>query len=133
MSAAKIYVPRDSAALSVGAEEVALAFTRAAAARGEDLRIVRNGGSELTTVPLKFEDTWRLGGAANSSPIANEGRIYVSDNEGATFVIKAGREFQRLATNNLGERITASPAVAGGRLFYRTDSHVYCIGEGAGR
>ncbi len=71
----------------------------------------------------------RLGGPANASPIAGDGRIYVSDNEGATFVVKAGPEFELLSTNQLGERITASPAVAGGRLFLRTDSHVYSIGK----
>lgn len=69
----------------------------------------------------------RLGAACNSTPIASDGRIYVSDNEGKTFVVKAGREFQLLGTNDLGERITASPAVSGNQLFYRTDSHVYCI------
>jgi outer membrane protein assembly factor BamB len=75
----------------------------------------------------------RLGGAANSSPIASGGRIYLSNNDGATFVVKAGREFALLATNQLGERITASPAVSGNRLYYRTDSHVYCIEENAAR
>jgi outer membrane protein assembly factor BamB len=71
----------------------------------------------------------RLGAACNSSPIAGGGRIYLSDNEGRTFVVKAGREFELLGTNSLGERITASPAVSGNELFYRTDSHVYCISE----
>jgi outer membrane protein assembly factor BamB len=69
----------------------------------------------------------RLGGAANSSPIASDGRIYLSDNDGVTYVVKAGSEFALLATNQLGERITASPAVSGNRLIYRTDSHLYCI------
>jgi outer membrane protein assembly factor BamB len=69
----------------------------------------------------------RLGGACNSSPIASDGHIYCSNNEGATFVVKAGKEFELLGTNQLGERITASPAVSGNDLFYRTDSHVYCI------
>jgi outer membrane protein assembly factor BamB len=68
----------------------------------------------------------RLGGA---SPVAAAGRIYVSNNDGETFVIKAGREFELLSTNSLGERITASPAVSGDELFYRTDSHLYCIGK----
>jgi len=71
----------------------------------------------------------RLGGACNSSPIASDGRVYLSSNEGATFVVKAGREFQLLRENSLGERITASPAVSGDQLFYRTDSHVYCIAD----
>ena len=73
----------------------------------------------------------RLGSACNSSPIASDGRIYVSDNDGMTFVVKAGREFELLSTNNLGERITASPAISGNELFYRTDSHIYCVGENA--
>jgi outer membrane protein assembly factor BamB len=71
----------------------------------------------------------RLGGACNSSPVAGNGRIYFSDTEGATFVVKAGREFELLSTNSLGERISASPAVCGNELFYRTDSHVYCIAD----
>lgn len=71
----------------------------------------------------------RLGGACNSSPIAGNGRIYVSNNEGTTFVIKAGRDFRLLATNELGERITASPAISGNELYYRTDSHLYAIGN----
>jgi len=75
----------------------------------------------------------RLGGACNSSPIASDGRIYLSNNEGETFVVKAGNQFELLGTNTLGERITASPAVSGNDVFYRTDSHVYCIGEKTGR
>jgi outer membrane protein assembly factor BamB len=71
----------------------------------------------------------RLGGACNSSPIASNGRIYFSNNEGTTFVVKAGPKFELLAENTLGERITASPAVSGNELFYRTDSQVYCIRE----
>jgi outer membrane protein assembly factor BamB len=71
----------------------------------------------------------RLGGACNASPVASEGRIYLSNNDGTTFVVKAGKEFALLATNELGERITASPAVSGNDLFYRTDWHLYCIGQ----
>jgi outer membrane protein assembly factor BamB len=75
----------------------------------------------------------RLAGECNSSPIASDGRIYLSDIEGTTFVVKAGREFELLATNSLGERITASPAISGSDLIYRTDSHVFCIGDNAVR
>lgn len=71
----------------------------------------------------------RLGGNANSSPIAANGRIYCSNNDGTTFVVKAGRQFQLLATNHLGERITASPGIAGDDFFLRTDSHLYSIGN----
>jgi len=71
----------------------------------------------------------RLGGDCNSSPVAGDGRIYASNNDGTTFVVKAGKKFALLATNNLGERITASPAITGNDLIYRTDSHLYCIGQ----
>ncbi len=71
----------------------------------------------------------RLAGPSNSSPVASDGHIYLSDNDGKTYVLEAGRKFKRLATNDLGERISASPAITGNRLIYRTDSHLYCIGE----
>ncbi len=75
----------------------------------------------------------RLGAAANSSPVASDGHIYLSDNDGQTFVIEAGKKLVVLSTNNLGERITASPAITGDRLVFRTDSHLYCIGARDGK
>jgi outer membrane protein assembly factor BamB len=75
----------------------------------------------------------RLGGACNSSPVAGGGRVYLSNNEGTTFVVKAGKKFELLATNRLDERITASPAISGNELIYRTDSHLYCIGRPSGK
>ena len=75
----------------------------------------------------------RLGGDCNSSPVASDGRIYFSNNDGQTFVVTAGTKFELLATNNLGERITASPAISGNALIYRTDSNLYCIDAAAGR
>src|SRR5438067_1289623 len=51
---------------------------------------------------------------------------------GTTFVVKAGKAFTLLSTNKLGERITAPPAIAGDELIYRTDSHLYCIGQARG-
>jgi outer membrane protein assembly factor BamB len=71
----------------------------------------------------------RLGASCNSSPVAGNGHIYLSDNEGSTFVVRAGQTYGLIAKNDLGERITASPAISGNRLIYRTDSHVYCIGH----
>ncbi len=71
----------------------------------------------------------RLGGDCNSTPVASDGRIYLSNNGGTTFVVQAGREYKLLARNELGERITASPAISGNELIYRTDSHLYCISQ----
>jgi outer membrane protein assembly factor BamB len=71
----------------------------------------------------------RLGGDCNSSPLASDGKIYLSNNDGKTFVVRAGTQFELLATNDLGERITATLAITGGELLYRTDSHLYLIGS----
>jgi outer membrane protein assembly factor BamB len=70
-----------------------------------------------------------LGGECNSSPFASDGHIFASNILGKTFVIKAGKKFELLATNDLGERITASPAIVGKSVIYRTDSHLYRIGQ----
>jgi outer membrane protein assembly factor BamB len=71
----------------------------------------------------------RLGlGDCNASPVAADGRLYLSNNRGQTFVVAAGARFSLLATNELEERITASPALSRGRLFLRTDSTLWCLG-----
>jgi len=45
-------------------------------------------------------------------------------------VLEAGSEFKVLATNELdGGYTLSSPAIAGGRIFLRTESHLYCIGR----
>ncbi|MEO1998074.1 MAG: PQQ-binding-like beta-propeller repeat protein, partial [Planctomycetaceae bacterium] len=71
----------------------------------------------------------RLGGNCNSSPIACDGRIYVSNNAGTTFVVQAGSEFRLIAKNDLSERTTASAAISGDWLILRTDSQLFCIGN----
>jgi outer membrane protein assembly factor BamB len=75
----------------------------------------------------------RLGGACNSSPVAGNGYVYLSNNDGTTFVVQAGKAFRLVSKNELGERITASPAISGNELIYRTDSHLYCIGFSGAR
>jgi outer membrane protein assembly factor BamB len=73
--------------------------------------------------------TKRLGGGFSASPVFAEGRIYFTNEDGATYVIKAGKEYELLATNDLGERALASPAVDDGTLYLRTASHLWRIGE----
>jgi outer membrane protein assembly factor BamB len=75
----------------------------------------------------------RLGGEANSSPVAAAGRIYVSNTAGETFVVRAGPKFELLSTNDLDERITATPALLGDQLLLRTDSHLWLLGEKRGQ
>ncbi len=69
----------------------------------------------------------------SASPVAFEGKILMTSEDGDTFVIKAGPVHEVLRTNSLGEPVYASPAIAEGRLFIRGEKHLYCIREKASR
>lgn len=72
------------------------------------------------------------GGAFTSSPWAYNGKIFFLDENGATYVLEAGRNYKLMRINRLrnGEGICmATPAMAGGNLLIRTDTRLYCIGE----
>lgn len=71
----------------------------------------------------------RLGGGFSASPVVAEGRIYFQNEEGIGFVVKAGKEFQLLSKNPLGERSLASPAVIDGAVIIRTATHLWRIGK----
>lgn len=71
----------------------------------------------------------RLGRQFLASPITAGGYVYFPDRDGVTHVLKVGQEFEEVARNDLKEEIFASPAVAGGRIYLRTVSHLYCIGD----
>lgn len=67
------------------------------------------------------------GGDYSASPLAAEGHIYFFSEEGKTIVIAAGREFRKLAENQLEGGFMASAAVAGRALYLRTKTHLYRI------
>ena len=71
-----------------------------------------------------------VGAAFTSSPWAYDGKIFALSEDGDTYVIKAGTEFEVLATNSLGEFTMATPAIAHGSLFIRTVSKLYRITAG---
>ena len=68
------------------------------------------------------------GGASfTASPWAYNGRIFCLSEDGETFVVRAGDEFEVLATNSLDELSLATPATADGKLLLRTAGKLYCI------
>jgi len=69
------------------------------------------------------------GGAFTSSPVASDGKIYLSSEDGDVFVVKAGPKYEFLAKNPVGETIMATPAISDGLLIVRTVSHLYAFGE----
>jgi hypothetical protein len=96
---------------------------------GKELYFVNDQGVASCLDALTGEPLWqkRIEGNYSSSPIAADGKIYFSNREGKTAVVRAGREFELLAENHLDGQIFASPAVVGDALILRTDAHLYRI------
>jgi outer membrane protein assembly factor BamB len=64
-----------------------------------------------------------------ASPVAFEGKILMTSEDGDTFMVKAGPKHEVLGTNSIGEPVYASPAIADGRIFIRGEKNLYCIGS----
>jgi outer membrane protein assembly factor BamB len=72
------------------------------------------------------------GGAYSASPVAADGKLYFSSEDGDVAVVKAGPKYELLSMNPVGEVIMATPAISGGMLFIRTQHHVFGIAEKKG-
>jgi outer membrane protein assembly factor BamB len=62
-----------------------------------------------------------------ASPVYADGKIYLTARGGMVTVVKAGPKFEILASNDMGEPISASPAISGGRIYLRTFEALYAI------
>ena len=102
---------------------------------GEHLYMV----NDMQSVATSFEATtgkvmWqnRLGAARregfSASPVAVDGKVFFTNDEGETFVLKAGPTFELLRTNRIGEGTLATPALVDGRWYIRTDRNLFAIG-----
>ena len=73
----------------------------------------------------------RFPGQPYASALVGDGKLYVVTRTGGTYVLAAKPEFEQLAHNELSDRSTfnASPIVADGKLFLRSDKYLYCIAK----
>ena len=69
------------------------------------------------------------GGSFTASPVATDGRLYFTGEDGDIVVIKAGPQYEELAKNDMGEVCMSTPAISDGLLVVRTLKHVYGLGE----
>jgi outer membrane protein assembly factor BamB len=73
----------------------------------------------------------RLGGAASgfsSSPVTAGGRLYITNEEGHSYVLALGPQYKLLAEIELGETVMATPAISGDVLYIRGGKHMFAIG-----
>jgi outer membrane protein assembly factor BamB len=96
---------------------------------GEELYAVSDGGIATCLDARTGEIHWqeRLGGNYSASPLHAAGRIYFLSEEGVATVLKAGKTFEKLAANALGERMLASLAVDGDTLLIRGEEHLFAV------
>lgn len=99
---------------------------------GDYLYLITDGGIMTCLDPLTGTVVYEGGRVPvpvtiRSSPVAFGGRIFVTSEDGDTFVIKAGPTHEVLATNTVDEPVWASPALARGMVFIRGERHLFGI------
>jgi outer membrane protein assembly factor BamB len=94
---------------------------------------IKNGGilTVLRADTGEVVKTGRVGSAPASysaSPVATGGRIYFANEDGILFVIRAGKEWELMASNDLGEPLFATPALSDGRIYVRGQKSLFSFG-----
>jgi outer membrane protein assembly factor BamB len=94
--------------------------------------LVKNGGMvtclDAESGELKYQERLGAGGPYYASPVAGDDKVYAASARGMVVVLAAGAQLKVLASNDLGERIAATPAIADGKLYIRTDQHLFAFG-----
>ena len=92
-----------------------------------------NGGIVFCRVAKTGELVYsgRLGapGYYYSSPVAADNKVYIASEEGVVVVLDGGEQLKILATNKLDGAILATPALADGNIYVRTENHLYAFGN----
>ena len=71
----------------------------------------------------------RLPGGHSPSPVSADGLVYFVSDRGVTTIVRPSETFAVIAKNELGESVSASPAISQSQIFLRTHQHLYCIGS----
>jgi len=70
-----------------------------------------------------------IGSGYSASPVAADGKIYLSNEDGEMLVIGAGDKFTHLGTNTMGELLMATPALSEGVMYVRSAQSLFAIGK----
>ena len=70
-----------------------------------------------------------VGSGFSASPVASDGKLYLSNEDGEILVIAAGQNFAHVATNSMGELLMATPALSDGVMYVRTSASLFAIGR----
>ena len=67
-------------------------------------------------------------GTYSGSPVLADGKIYITNEDGVTSVVKAGPQFLVLSENEFDDYSLSSPAISNGQMFFRTTKFLWAIG-----
>ncbi len=84
---------------------------------------------DVATGARVYQQRLAAGAGVSASPVAAGGRVYIASEDGDIFVIRAGRTYELLATNAMGEAVMATPALDGDAIIIRTAGHLVAIGR----
>jgi outer membrane protein assembly factor BamB/protein tyrosine phosphatase (PTP) superfamily phosphohydrolase (DUF442 family) len=70
-----------------------------------------------------------IGSGFSASPVASDGKIYISNEDGEILVVSAGEKFNHVATNSMGELLMATPALSDGVMYVRSAESLFAIGR----
>jgi len=69
-----------------------------------------------------------IGSGYSASPVAADGKIYLSNEDGDIVVIGAGEKFSQISQNSMGELLMATPALSDGVMYVRSASSLFAVG-----
>ncbi len=97
------------------------------------LYVVKNGGI-LTSFDAETGEVTKMGripgvlGGYSASPVAADGKLFLLNEDGKAAVLRAGRDWEVITVNDLGESCYGTPALSDGRIYLRTGEALYCFG-----
>ncbi len=96
--------------------------------------LIKDGGvlTVLDSGSGKLIKQGRAAGDGNyySSPVGGDGKVFVASGGGTVSIFDAAGRHQQLAAHDFGERMAATPIIADGRLYVRTEKALYCFANG---
>ena len=99
---------------------------------GDHLYACRDAGIlacyEAKTGVKVYRERLADGVGFTASPVAGDGKLYFTNEQGDVYVLKAGEKYELLGTNSLGEISMATPAISEGVIYFRTRGSLVAIG-----
>ena len=122
---------RDRLGTSSGERKENCSYVPSPIVCGEYFLVVTDKGIASCFKCADGERMWieRIGPNHSASLVTAGGLVYFTSDRGTTTVVRPGPVYEAVAVNELKEDCYSSPAVSGGKLYFRADAHLYCIGK----